>query len=67
MGTSPSREESSDSTNARLDENEKATGTLAVKRERGLGTDCIQATVAANGGRAGDGPISDAFRMAVDQ
>ena len=67
MGTSPSREESGDLTDVTADEHQKATGTGAVKRKRRLGSDCIQATVAANGGRAGDGSIPDAFGMAVDQ
>ena len=55
MGTSPSREKSTDFTDVRADEHQKAAGAGAVKRKRPLGADYIQATVAANGGRAGDG------------
>jgi hypothetical protein len=67
MGTSPSSEKSGDFTDVRADEYQEATGAVAVKRKRSLGTDCIQTTVAANGGRAGDGSIPDAFGMVVDQ
>ena len=66
MGTSPSRKKSGDFTNVRADEYQKATGAGAVKCKRGLGTDCIQAAMAANSGRAGDGSIPDAFGIAVD-
>ena len=65
--TSPSRETSADLADERADKYQKASGTGAVKRKWLLGTDCIQATVAATGGAAGDGLIPDAFAMVVDQ
>jgi len=67
MGTSPSREKSGNLTDVGTVDYQKATGAGAVKRKRGLGGDCIQATVAANGGCAGDGSIPDTLGMAVDQ
>jgi hypothetical protein len=67
MRTSPSREESGDLTDVTAHEHQKATATGTVKRKRRFGTDCVQATVAADGGSAGDGSIPDACGMGVDQ
>jgi hypothetical protein len=67
MGTSPSREKSDDFTDGKADEYQEAARAGAVKRKWSFRTDCIQATVTANGGRTGDGSIPDAFGMAVDQ
>jgi hypothetical protein len=66
MRTSPTREESDDLADVTADEHQKATRTGTVKRKRRFGTDCIQTTVGAGGGSAGDGSIPDAFGMGVD-
>ena len=67
MRASPSREKSGDFTNVRADQHEESAGASTVKSKSGLASDCIQATVAANGRRAGDGVFPDTFGMAVDQ
>jgi hypothetical protein len=67
MRASPSREKSGDFTDVRANQYEKPTGASAMKSKWGLAANYIQATVAANGRRTGDGAIPDTFGMAVDQ
>jgi len=67
MRASPSREKRGDFTDVRAEEHEESTGATAVKSKRGSDADGIQATMAADGRRAGNSAPSNAFGMGVDQ